>query len=203
MSDLYIKVQSAVAGSKGLLPLKTGQTTSYATNDDGDLERGRLTSFTTSSYLNPFGGYERFTNQTGSQTFGDGIVIDWSTWDGGSSVLGYCHSINSSESTTQTWANWMGNSPYSSSVFGDWYVANLKEVQNIENLTYTAGTNGYPFNTSTTSTYHSWTSTTYLPTTTQAFMKYGNLPTSIKYNKTGAFRAWLVRTFTISGTTLS
>ena len=31
---------------KGLLPLKTGQTTSYATNDDGDLERGRATDLT-------------------------------------------------------------------------------------------------------------------------------------------------------------
>ncbi len=47
-------------------PLPTGQTTSYATGDDGDLERGRLVNFTTLSCNNPHGNTRRFTQTDGS-----------------------------------------------------------------------------------------------------------------------------------------
>jgi len=50
---------------KGALPLQSGQTTSYAANDDGALRRGRLTDFNTIPYLNPFGNYFRFTDELG------------------------------------------------------------------------------------------------------------------------------------------
>ena len=110
MSDLYIKVQSAGTQSKGLMPTQTGQTTSYASNDDGDLERGRLTNFDTIPYNNPFGKTQRFSDRLGGQNYADAIVIDWSTWDGGSSVLAYATSNNSSQIRTRTWADWMSNS---------------------------------------------------------------------------------------------
>jgi hypothetical protein len=44
--------------SKGLMPLQSGQTTSYATNDDGDLQRGRLVDYSTLPYNNGFGNTE-------------------------------------------------------------------------------------------------------------------------------------------------
>jgi hypothetical protein len=91
------------------LPLKTGQTTSYATNDDGDLERGRTIDFNTIPYLNPYGDNFRFTDELGGQTFTNNIVIDWSTWDGGSSVNGYCFSGYSNETANQNWDDWMSN----------------------------------------------------------------------------------------------
>jgi hypothetical protein len=31
----------------------------------------------------------RFTDELGNQTFTNNIVIDWSTWDGGTDVNGY------------------------------------------------------------------------------------------------------------------
>jgi hypothetical protein len=42
----------------GAMPLQSGQTTSYATNDDGDLQRGRLVDFNTLPYNNGFGNTE-------------------------------------------------------------------------------------------------------------------------------------------------
>ena len=42
-----IEIKSATATSRSTAKLmKTGQTTSYRTGDDGDLEAGRATSFT-------------------------------------------------------------------------------------------------------------------------------------------------------------
>jgi hypothetical protein len=94
-------LDAVVGGSKGLMPLKTGQTTSYASNDDGATQRGRLTDFNTIPYLNPYGDNFRFTDELGGQTFTNNIVIDWSTWDGGSSVNGYCFSDYSNETGTK------------------------------------------------------------------------------------------------------
>lgn len=76
--------------------MKTGQTTSYRTGDDGDLEAGRATDFLTldaaplhnngSATLNTT--INRFTDILGGQTYADDIVLDWSTWNG-STLLGY------------------------------------------------------------------------------------------------------------------
>ena len=66
-------------------PLKTGQTTSYRTGDDGDLEAGRLTSFLVLPCNNSFGNTDRFTDSVGGQVYGAGngsladYVIDHAT----------------------------------------------------------------------------------------------------------------------------
>jgi hypothetical protein len=140
-----ITILDAVS-AKGLLPLKTGQTTSYASNDDGATQRGRLTDFNTIPYLNPYGDNFRFTDELGGQTFTNNIVIDWSTWDGGSSVNGYCFSDYSNETGTQSWDDWMLNSPYTCSTFADWYLVNFQEMASLLNMNETYGINGYPFN---------------------------------------------------------
>lgn len=76
--------------------MKTGQTTSYRTGDDGDLEVGRATNFLTldaapvhndgSATINTT--TNRFTDTLGGSTYSDDIVLDWSTWDG-STLLGF------------------------------------------------------------------------------------------------------------------
>lgn len=71
---------------------KTGQTTSYATNDDGDLEKGIGTDFYTLSENNAHGNTARFTLKNGTAltsanfhndgTVGSGVLItDWSEAD--------------------------------------------------------------------------------------------------------------------------
>jgi hypothetical protein len=72
--------------------MKTGQTTSYRTGDDGDIEAGRATSFFVLPSNNPFGNTNRFTDELGGQTYTNNIVIDWSTYDG-ATVLGYTRSL--------------------------------------------------------------------------------------------------------------
>lgn len=188
---------------KGLLPLKTGQTTSYASNDDGDLQRGRATDFNTIAYLNPFSNNFRFTDELGGQTFTNNIVIDWSTWDGGSSVNGYCFSGYSNEINAQSWDDWMLNSPYTCSTFGDWYLVNFQEMSSLLNMNETYGTDGYPFNIPATSQNRMHTSTTHSVNTNHALLKQHNLNYVSSASKTNAYKAMLVRTFTITGTTLS
>ena len=197
-----ITILDAVS-AKGLLPLKTGQTTSYATNDDGDLERGRATDFNTIAYLNPFSNNFRFTDELGGQTFTNNIVIDWSTWDGGSSVNGYCFSDYSNETGTQSWNDWMLNSPYTCSTFADWYLVNFQEMASLLNMNETYGMDGYPFNIVTSPNNRMYTSTTYSVNTAQALFKSHNINYISHVNKTTAYRAMLIRIFTITGTTLS
>jgi hypothetical protein len=189
--------------AKGLLPLKTGQTTSYATNDDGDLERGRTIDFNTIPYNNPFGNTFRFTDELGGQTFTNNIVIDWSTWDGGSSVNGYCFSGYSNETANQNWDDWMLNSPYTCSTFGDWYLVNFQEMSSLLNMNETYGMDGYPFNIPVSTQNRMLTSTTYSVNTTQALFKQHSFSYISPAPKISAYRAMLVRIFTISGTTLS
>ena len=184
---------------KGLMPLQTGQTTSYATNDDGDLQRGRLTDFYTLPYNNPFGGNDRFTDEQGKQTFANKIVIDWSSWDGGTDVLGYIFSLYSSLITTQIWEDWMTNAPYDAKGFGDFYVANYQEASSMFNLEYA-------FNYSPLNIYAGfWTSSSnkIQPSTTAISYYQQTFEGLVRQDKTDAKRALLVRTFTVNGTTLS
>jgi hypothetical protein len=202
-TDPNIDISSYCPPPKGLLPLKTGQTTSYASNDDGATQRGRLTDFNTIPYLNPYGDNFRFTDELGGQTFTNNIVIDWSTWDGGSSVNGYCFNLYSSQTGTQSWDDWMLNSPYTCSTFADWYLVNFQEMASLMNMDETYGMDGYPFNILSASNNRMYTSTTYSVNTNQALFKQHNTNYISNATKTSPFRAMLVRTFTISGTTLS
>lgn len=59
--------------------LKTGQTTSARTGDDGDFEYGRGAGFGTLSCNNPFGNTNRFTDETGAQTYTNSLLVDWLT----------------------------------------------------------------------------------------------------------------------------
>lgn len=208
MSDLYIKVLSAATGStpspKGLMPLNSGQTTSYATGDDGDLQRGRLVDYSTLPYNNGFGNTNRFTDELGGQTFTKNIIIDWATWDGGTDVLGYILSINSDSNTsTQDWATWMSGQPYTTGGFGNWYVANVAELDDVVNYEYTAALNGYPFNNPTTAAGLFYTSTTNPSNTAAALFKNRNTYEVRSTAKTTSYNSMWVRTFTWNGSSLT
>jgi hypothetical protein len=195
---------SAGCSTKGLMPLQSGQTTSYATNDDGDLQRGRLVNYSTLPYNNGFGTTDRFTDELGGQTFTNNIIIDWSTWDGGTDVNGYILSINSdSNNTSQDWATWMSGQPYTTDGFGDWYVVNINEINNLMKYESINGLNGYPFNNPTNSFGNLWTSTTFFNNTGQALMKNRNTNTFINRSKTDPYNAMWVRTFTWNGASLT
>lgn len=204
MSDVYIKVKSGAVSPKGLMPLNSGQTTSYATGDDGDLQRGRLVDYSTLPYNNGFGNTNRFTDELGGQTFTNNIIIDWSTWDGDTDVLGYILSINSdSNSSTQTWATWMSGQPYTTDGFGDWYVVNVAEVNTLLNYEYTAGLNGYPVNNPTSGVGNFWTSTTSPNNTANALYKNRNSYEVRQGAKTATRNSMWVRTFNWNGSSLT
>jgi len=195
---------SAGCSTKGLMPLQSGQTTSYATGDDGDLQRGRLTDFDTLPYNNGFGNTYRFTDELGGQTFTNNIVIDWSTWDGGTDVLGFILSINSDSNTSQqTWSTWISGQPYTTDGFGNWYVVNVAELNTLLNWSYTSGLNGYPFNNPTSGTGALWTTTTYPSNTANAYYKNRNNWEIRQKSKTSNSNTMWVRTFNWNGASLT
>jgi hypothetical protein len=111
-TDPNIDITSYCPPPVGATLMKTGQTTSYRTGDDGDIEAGRDTDFYILSGNNPFGNTQRFTGITGGyydQTlagyydkdgvatteilaFPDDIVFDWSTYNS-LNVLGYYRTL--------------------------------------------------------------------------------------------------------------
>ncbi len=197
--DLYIKgvVASGSSSRSTAKLMKTGQTTSYRTGDDGDLEAGRNVDFTTLAENNPFGNTNRFTDELGTQTYTNNIVIDWSTYDG-STVLGWRRTV----SATLTWNNAIDNalavsiSPYTTG----WRLPNYIEMISISNFGITSFLNYSPFNLSGSNV---WTSTTVVNSTTEAWMF--SLPaTNIqKFGKVNSATVLPCRTFTVTGTTLS
>jgi hypothetical protein len=195
---------SAGCSTKGLMPLQSGLTTSYATNDDGDLQRGRLVNYSTLPYNNGFGNTNRFTDELGGQTFTNNIIIDWSTWDGGTDVNGYIFSQHSDYGLSgQQWANWMSGQPYTAHSFTQWYVVNAAEINNLFNYELGASLNGYPFYQGATGNDRYYTSTTNINNTTLAFYKDRYSQNLAGVTKTAMYRAMLVRTFTWNGASLT
>ena len=191
-----------VCETKGAMPLQTGQTTSYATNDDGDLQRGRLVNLLTLPYNNGFGTTDRFTDELGTQTYAESIIIDWSTWDGGTDVLGFIFTPNSdSHNTAKSWTDWMAGQPYTTNGFGDWYVVNTNEVLHLYDITTSNGLNYAPFNLGTSGGNEIWTSTNV--NGTQPF--YNNRNSKFFRNTaiTGILNSMFVRTFTWNGASLT
>jgi len=177
-------------------PIKTGQTISYATGDDGDLQEGRLTDFTTLDWTNPFGNTNRFTDELGGQTYANDIVIDWSTYNQVSSeVIGF---YKGDSNTVRTWinaVNWGG--AVSVSVYNSgWRLTNVNELFNILSFNSTSLLNYSPFNHTTAL----WTSTGFSST---AILVLPQLRWIEDFSKSNSYRTYASRTFTVSGTTLT
>jgi hypothetical protein len=181
----------------GATLMKTGQTTSYRTGDDGDIEAGRATSFTVLASNNPFGNTNRFTDELGGQTYTNNIVIDWSTYNG-SNVLGYYTGSLAVNRVFDAAIDWGLNLSVGLFTSG-WRLLNRKELDNIlwdggisiaDNLNYN------PFN---IGTINIGTSTNYSTTWINRATTGGVVTTS----KTTGLRTIAVRTFTVTGTTLT
>jgi len=179
--------------------LKTGQTTIYATGDDGDIQAGRDVDFFTLAVNNPFGNTNRFTDELGGSTYTNNIVIDWSTYDG-VEVLGYYRIISAGN------INW--STAISSALalniggFVGWRNVNVYEIMNIMNYEVSTHRLNYaPFNTITT--FHSiWTSTS---TTNGANALYATTSSGIigaLVKGAAGAKFFAVRTFTVTGTTI-
>lgn len=199
MSDnRYIKaVAASTPAAVGATLMKTGQTTSYRTGDDGDTEAGRATSFTVLASNNPFGNTNRFTSELGTQTYTKNIVIDWSTYDG-STVLGYYRTVSGADIT---W-NAAIDAALALSIVGftsGWRLPNKGEFENIFDYEQSFGLSYAPFSFPNSSI---WTSTTYKASTTVAYQHAGSWINLVA--KSGANARWIAcRTFTVSGTTLT
>lgn len=183
--------------SVGATLMKTGQTTSYRTGDDGDIEAGRATSFSVLASNNPFGNTNRFTDELGGQTYTKNIVIDWSTYNG-TNVLGYYRTVSGADVAWNTAID----SALALSIVGftsGWRLPNKREMENIFNYSLSFGISYAPFNFPNNAI---WTSTTYTASTTLAYVHAGSW---INLNgKTGLNARWIsCRTFTVSGTTLT
>jgi len=70
-----------VPATLGRMPIKTFQTTSFATGDDGSTQRGAGVSLLVLPYNNPHGNTTRFTALDGTQTYTNSVAVDWLTWN--------------------------------------------------------------------------------------------------------------------------
>lgn len=206
----YIKAQSSGGGGStpvGATLIKTGQTTSYATNDDGDLEPGRATDFFTLSVNNPFGNTNRFTDELGGSTYTNDIVIDWSTYDtAAGTVLGYYRI----PLTAAIWATQVSNAASTSvgSYTSGWRMLNTREFSNIYAMSdnNVAGRfdalNYAPFNINIGN--YLWTSTSRDASFAVGHLlnPYGSFGITI-LNKGNSYQSIAVRDFTVTGTTLT
>jgi hypothetical protein len=181
--------------------MKTGQTTSYRTGDDGDIQAGRATDFFTldtepvhndgSATINTT--TNRFTDTLGGQTYTDNIVLDWSTWNG-STLLGWY--IAGVRAFAITWGQAIDFSIAETyGTFVGWRICNKTEAHSIINHETSLGLNYAPFNVGTLREF--WTSTTNPNITTQAFTQQSNGFNTAR-GKTGNYFAYPVRTFSLS-----
>ena len=186
----------------GDLLVKTGQTVSFRTGDDGGLQAGRLLSFDRLKSNNPFGNDLRFTDTVGTQVYANNIVIDWSTYDE-KEVLGY-YTLLIVGTPTNNWEGIIDTClTLSVGTFtSGWRLMNVKEAINIANYGSTNVYDYAPFNLSTG--YNTFSSTTQTNATGNALYMApvgGRIFSTGKTNTSS--RGLAVRNFTVTGTSLT
>lgn len=147
--------------------MKTGQTISFATGDDGDLEAGREVDFNTLPTNNVFGNPNRFTDELGGQTYTLGLIVDHST-NSGTDMLMY----SNTELVGATWPNQLTAAQAVSigTFTTGWHLTNRHEMENIIDSSSVVGAItgiGYAPFSFTAGNY--WTSTTAPAATTSAY----------------------------------
>ena len=192
-----VTIDTSTFNSVGKTLMRTGQTTSYATGDDGWTQRGRQTNFTTLASNNPFGNTNRFTAKNGSQTYTNSVAFDWSTYDG-STVLAYYFG----DSTTRNWGTQLVQ--YSNSTIdglNGWSLFNFVEATNIMNFSFPGGYlyNYAPFNLTRR---YMWVSTNQSGTTAIATETAGPNPYTTSPKSSSLWGIW-VRKCNVNGTTIS
>jgi hypothetical protein len=182
----------------GMTLLKTGQTTSYSTGDDGATQRGRLTDRLVLEKNNPFGNTNRFTNKAGGSTYATSVAFDWSTYNG-STVLAYYFG---DMAATRPLATQM--TQYLSSTFDGltgWHLTNMQEMINILDWGRLANYQLQypPFNTNLR---YFWVSTQPAGASGVITDLAGVNPFSSSAKTSGLYGMW-VRVCTVTGTTIS
>lgn len=197
-----IEIKPVVEPPVGATLMKTGQITSYRTGDDGDIEAGRATSFSVLESNNPFGNTNRFTDTAGGQTYANNIVIDWSTYNG-TNVNGW-YRLAMPTVGTYTWNQAIDNAlAFTIGTFtSGWRLANVTEYFSIFNWANTPANklNYAPF--SLVGDF--WSSTTDANSTISAFYVVNSAQLHFyTVGKTAGIKSLFVRTFTVTGTTLT
>jgi hypothetical protein len=168
---------------------KSGQTTLYATGDDGDLEKGVALPNGQGGGTVPPAPNPRFTNN-GNGTVRDNLTgliwlqnatclgqQDWAT------ALSAANTLNSGECDLTD-----------GSVAGDWRLPNVRELPSLFDYGQVdpALPNGHPF-TAVNLGEHYWTSTTYVADPSIAWMGYLGTGHVYGASKTGYLNVWAVR----------
>jgi hypothetical protein len=169
-----------ITGTCPLAPVpKTGQTVSYATGDDGDLEEGvawpspRFITSTTGIVTDAL---------TGLVWLQDADCLGARTW---ADALTQIENLNSGTN--------FGCDNYTAGTFGDWRLPNVRELHSLIDYTQysPALPSGHPFTGVRSGAY--WSSTTYADTTSYAWdvgLGYGNVYPG---SKADADYVWPVR----------
>jgi hypothetical protein len=139
-------------GLNEIYSLNTGQSTSYASKDDGDLKQGRLVDFFTLSTNNIFGNTHRFTDENGNQSYTSHYMIDHATGLGWYTVLQSAAAWTTAVSATLTLT--VGTNTYS-----DFFLPNVNEVLSITSWNQVC-LNYAPFNLNPGIATQIWSSTT-------------------------------------------
>jgi hypothetical protein len=165
-----------VCGSTNdILPLNTGQLTSFATGDDANLKRGRLTDFFTLVINNIFGNKNRFTDELGLQVYANHAT-----------QLGWFTTLQA----PLNWANAIASANAFSLVIGagtlsGFAIPNVNELLEIMNWGQIC-LNYNPFNINPGTSAQMWTSTTNFGSISAAIrVSYQNIPGPTSSPKTG------------------
>jgi hypothetical protein len=122
---------------------KSGQTTSYATSDDGADQPGRGSTFFVLDFNNGFGNTNRFTDTVGGQTYANDVVIDWSTWKQTTTprVLAWYRVV---QGVNVSWANAIiaQNANPTIATFTGWKLPNFQEAAILSNVEKSIGGGG-------------------------------------------------------------
>jgi hypothetical protein len=208
-----ITVGIPTGGTNSAPLMKTGQTTSYRTGDDGDIQAGRDVDWYTLDFVNFFGHSWRFTGITGGYqdtsnvirdkfgvitssalAFPSDIVLDWSTYNSQTGeVLGYRRvSIGNFNRNNGIDACLV----YSVGAFtSGWRMINKKELENIIRENQSQLLSNPPFNLSSTTL---WTSTDRLAGFAYRFASANTTPYFVTSDLTLVTTTFPTRTFNIS-----
>jgi hypothetical protein len=204
VGDTYmVEVPSGGGALSGRELMPTGQTTVFRTGDDADtrLINGRAVDFFTLDYTNPFGNTNRFTDELGGTTYANDIVIDWTTYNAVSGkVLGWYRLRYTT--TGGVWDDHIDYYPLLSvgSFTTGWRLPNATELFSILNHSLISRLNYSPFSINN----FVWTSTTNANSTSQAYyFVTGGILNAFAKTGTGTIGSIGVRTFTVTGTTLT
>jgi hypothetical protein len=194
-TEAHIIIATGGGGSVGAMPLKTGVTVSQRTGDDGDLQEGRDVDFFTLPSNNPFGNDDRFTDELGGTSYTKNIVIDWSSYDG-SEVLGYYRIAFANAIWNTAIDNCLAHSV--TGFTSGWRLVNSNEMFNLLNGQTSRAMNWSPINQGAGNDRY-WTSSnpTGQPVYVGQQFLVGRIP------NTQLYKGMPIRTFTVTGTTLT